>query len=95
MRIGDDGFVVPLVKGVKLFGAQLGLENRYFDEIAIVARKKSNNAMVIINSSTFDWIVTNAENSTQQVVKSSKHIELCDKMKIRFSNFKDAVIRLK
>lgn len=95
MRIGNDNFVVPLVKGVKLFGSQLGLENKYFDEIAIIARKKSDSTMVIINSSSFDWIVTNADNSSQYVVKSGKYVELCDKMKIRFSNFKDAVIRLK
>lgn len=94
MKIADDNVVIPLVKGVKLYESQIGIEDGYFKEIAKIGRN-SNNAMAIKNTSSFDWLVRSSSGSSQQIVKPGEHMEIYDKMIIRFSNFKEAKIRLK
>ena len=93
MKIADDNIVIPLLKGVKIFGSQVGLEDGYFKTIAKIGLN-SNKAMAILNTSSFEWLVRDSSDGSQQILKSGEHMEIFDKMIIRFSNYKEVKIRL-
>lgn len=93
MKIADDSVVVPLVKGVIIYGSQVGVEDGYFKVIAKIGLN-SNKAIAILNTSSFDWLVRGSSDCSQQIIKPGEHMQIFDKMTIRFSNYKEARIRL-
>lgn len=93
MLISDDSVVIPLLKGVKIYGSQVGLEDSFFKVIAKIGLN-SKNAIAVLNTSSFQWSVRGSSDCSHQIIKPGEHMEIFDKMIIRFSNFKEAKIRL-
>lgn len=93
MKIADDNVVIPLTKGVRIYGSQVGLEDGHFKVIAKIGLN-SNKKIAILNTSSFEWLVRGSANCSYQIIKPGEHMEICDKMTIRFSNYKEAKIRL-
>lgn len=93
MKISDDRVVIPLVKGVKIYGSHIGLENEFFNVIAKIGLN-SKKAIAILNTSSFEWLVRGSSNCSHIIIKPGEHVEIFDKMIIQFSNYKEARIRL-
>lgn len=94
MLISDDSVVIPLLKGVKIYGSQVGLEDGFFKVIAKIGLN-SKKAIAILNTSSFQWSVRGSSDCSHKIIDPGEHMEIFDKMIIRFSNYKEAKIRLK
>ena len=86
-------FKKELIEGHRFDEELSYLEDGYFKTIAKIGLN-SNKAMAILNTSSFEWLVRDSSDGSQQILKSGEHMEIFDKMIIRFSNYKEVKIRL-
>ena len=94
MKIGSETNVIPLVKGVKLYGSQIGVDGAHFNVIAQIGRSKATGGLLIKNTSSYEWSVQSVAAGSQQIIRPGEFVQIFDKMTIKFSNISEAKVRL-
>lgn len=82
----------PLVSGQKIYASELGLDSYYEVVAGVVGAKNDNTILGLRNFSSFDWSVTHGIHN--KIVKKGEAFRLADNVTVRFSNLKEAKIRL-